>query len=183
MFQKCFFSGLGVLNLCSWSGVWACRCQVNAKRILPECPVAFAFAFMLIVIGPNLLFWIRAHMSIMVPKCTRDQYVTPNTVVRIRFRNSESNLPPNIKSAHINSTIISTWHCYWQCKYLMYCIFPVLKPLACGRQPRCLGWTYKLPGGQKFSIKLSCLSVGFPQRRALNLIKRPQLINSPGVRL
>ena len=35
----------------------------------------------------------------------------------------------------------------------MYCIFPVLKPLACGRQSQCLGWTYKLPGGQKFSIK------------------------------
>ena len=29
----------------------------------------------------------------------------------------------------------------WQCKYLMYCIFSVLKPLACGRQSRCPGWT------------------------------------------
>ena len=37
---------------------------------------------------------------------------------------------------------------------------------------------YKLPGGQKFSIKLSLLSVGFPQRRPLNLIKRPRFINS-----
>ena len=78
----------------------------------------------------------------------------------------------------------------------MYCIFPVLKSLACGRQSRCLGWTYKLPGGEEFSIELSPLSVGFPQRRPLNLIKRPtpiyklprgaiykppcvQLINSP----
>ena len=66
----------------------------------------------------------------------------------------------------------------------IWCIvfFPLLKPLACGRQSRCLGWTYKLPGGQKFSIKLSALSVGFPQRSPLNLIKRPEFINSPGVR-
>ena len=70
----------------------------------------------------------------------------------------------------------------WQCKYLMYCIFPVLKPLACGRQSRCLGWTYKLRGGKKISSRLSLLSVGFPQRRPLNLIKRPRFINSPGVR-
>ena len=54
----------------------------------------------------------------------------------------------------------------------MYCICSVLKPLACGRQSQCLGWTYKLPGGQKFSIKLSALSVGFPQRRPLILIKK-----------
>ena len=60
--------------------------------------------------------------------------------------------------------------------------FPVLKPLAFGRQSQCLGWIYKLPGGQKFSIKLSPLSVGFPQRRPLNLITRPRIINSPGVR-
>ena len=59
---------------------------------------------------------------------------------------------------------------------------PVLKPLACGRQSRCMGWTYKLPGGQKFSIKLAPLSVGFPQRRPLSLIKRPQFVNFPGVR-
>ena len=70
----------------------------------------------------------------------------------------------------------------WQCKYLMYLFFPVLKALACGRQSRCLGWTYKLPGGQTFSIKLSSLSVGFPQRRPSNLIKRPRFINSPVVR-
>ena len=44
------------------------------------------------------------------------------------------------------------------------------------------GWTYKLPGGQNFSIKISPLSVGFPQRRPLSLIKRPKFINSPGVR-
>ena len=56
--------------------------------------------------------------------------------------------------------------------------FSVLKPLACGRQSQCLGWTYKLPGRQKFSIKLSPLSVRFPQRRPLNLIKRPQIIRS-----
>ena len=64
----------------------------------------------------------------------------------------------------------------------IWCIvfFPVLKPLACGRRWRCLGWTYKLPGGQKFRIKLSPFSVGFPQRRPLNLIKRPRLISSPG---
>ena len=30
--------------------------------------------------------------------------------------------------------------------------FPVLKPLACGRQSRCLGWTYKLPGGQRLVL-------------------------------
>ena len=42
------------------------------------------------------------------------------------------------------------------------------------RQSRCLGWTYKLPGGQKFSIKLSPLCVRFPQRRPLNLIERPR---------
>ena len=66
----------------------------------------------------------------------------------------------------------------------IWCIvfFPVLKPLACGRQSRCLNWTYKLPGGKKFSIKLSPLSLGFSQRRPLNLIKRPRFINSPGVR-
>ena len=36
----------------------------------------------------------------------------------------------------------------------IWCIvfFPVLKPLAYGRQSRCLGWTYKLPGCQKFSL-------------------------------
>ena len=60
--------------------------------------------------------------------------------------------------------------------------FPDLKPLACGRQSRCLGWTYELPGGQKFSIILSPLSVGFPLRRPLNLIERPRFTNSPGVR-
>ena len=59
--------------------------------------------------------------------------------------------------------------------------FPLLMPLACGRQSRCLGWTYKLPRGQKFSIKLSALSVGFPLRRPLKLIKRPEFTNSPGV--
>ena len=64
----------------------------------------------------------------------------------------------------------------------IWCIafFPVLKPLACGRRSRCLGWTCKLLGGQKFSIRLSALSEGFPQGRPLNLIKRPQFINSPG---
>ena len=56
----------------------------------------------------------------------------------------------------------------------IWCIvfLPVLKLLACGRQSRCLDWTYKLSGGQKFSIKLSPLSVGFPQRRPLNFIKK-----------
>ena len=51
-----------------------------------------------------------------------------------------------------------------------WCIvfFPVLKPFARGRQSRCRDWTYKLPRGQKFSIKLSPLSIGFPQRRPLN---------------
>ena len=43
---------------------------------------------------------------------------------------------------------------------LMCCIFPILKPLTCGRQSGCLGWIYRLPGGQKFSFKLSSLSVG-----------------------
>ena len=43
-----------------------------------------------------------------------------------------------------------------------------------------LGWTYKLPGGQKFSIKLSPLSLGFPQTRPSNLIKSPRFINFPG---
>ena len=70
----------------------------------------------------------------------------------------------------------------WQCKYLMYCIFSILKPLTCGRQSRCPGWAYKLPGGQKFSFKLSRPSVGLPQRTPSNLIKRPRFINSPGVR-
>ena len=36
--------------------------------------------------------------------------------------------------------------------------FPVLKPLTCGRQSRRLGWTYRLPGGQKLKLKLSLLS-------------------------
>ena len=36
---------------------------------------------------------------------------------------------------------------------LMCCMFPVLKPLTCGSKSRCLGWIYKLPGGQKFSFK------------------------------
>ena len=62
---------------------------------------------------------------------------------------------------------------------LLLAFFPVLKPLACSRQSWCLGWTYKTPGGQKFSIKLSPFSVGFPQRRPLNSIKRPQFMNSP----
>ena len=63
----------------------------------------------------------------------------------------------------------------------IWCIvfLPVLKPLACGRQSRCLGWTYKLPGGYKFSIKLSPLSVGFPQRRPLNLIKKNPIYKLP----
>ena len=63
----------------------------------------------------------------------------------------------------------------------IWCIvfFPVLRPLTCGRQSRCPGWTYKLPGGQKFSIKLPRLSVGFPQRRPLNLIERPQVYKLP----
>ena len=68
---------------------------------------------------------------------------------------------------------------FWQCKYLMYCIFPVRKPLACGRQSRCLGWTYKLPRGQKFSIKLSALSVGFPQRRPLKFNKKTRVYKLP----
>ena len=33
------------------------------------------------------------------------------------------------------------------------------------------GLNYKLPGGQKFSFKLSPLSVGFPQRRPLNTVR------------
>ena len=57
--------------------------------------------------------------------------------------------------------------------------FPVLKPLACGRQSRCLGWTYKLPRGQKFSIKLSPLSIGFPKRKPLNLIKKTGVYKPP----
>ena len=57
----------------------------------------------------------------------------------------------------------------------MYCIFPVLKSLACGRQSQCLGWTYKLLGDQFLVIKPSPLSVGFPQRRPSNLINRPFL--------
>ena len=67
----------------------------------------------------------------------------------------------------------------WQCKYLMYYIFPVLKPLPCWKQSRCLGWVCKLPGGQKLSFKLSPLSVGFPQRKPLNLIDKLQFMNSP----
>ena len=63
----------------------------------------------------------------------------------------------------------------------IWCIvfFPVLKPLACGIQSRCLGWTYKLPGGQKFSIKLSPLSVRFPQTRPLNVIKKTSVYKLP----
>ena len=61
----------------------------------------------------------------------------------------------------------------------MCCIFSVLKPLAGSRQSRCRGWTYKLPGGQKFNIKLSALCVGFSHRRPLNLIKRPQFAKLP----
>ena len=62
----------------------------------------------------------------------------------------------------------------------MYCIFPVLKPLACGRQSRCLDWTYRQPGGQKFSFKLSALSLcRISQRTTLDLIKRPQFIKLP----
>ena len=64
---------------------------------------------------------------------------------------------------------------------MFWFFFPVLKPRACSRQSRCLDWTYKLPGGQQFSIKLSPLSVAFPQR-PFNLVKRPQLKNSAGVR-
>ena len=64
----------------------------------------------------------------------------------------------------------------------MLCIFPVLKTLTCGRHSRCLGWTYKLLGGQKFSFKFSPLSVGCPRRRPLNLIERLWLINYPRVR-
>ena len=60
----------------------------------------------------------------------------------------------------------------WQCKCLMCCIFPVLKPCACGRPWRCPGWAYKLPGGQKFSIQLSSLSVAFPQRTPFKFNKK-----------
>ena len=75
-----------------------------------------------------------------------------------------------------NQTCSTCWinKVNWQCKCVMF-FFPVLKPLTCCRQSRCLGWTYKVPGGQKFSIKLSPLSVGFPQRRPLNLVKDPGL--------
>ena len=85
-------------------------------------------------------------------------------------------------------TRTSPWPIHFQWMLIdsvnIWCIifFPLLKPLACGRQSQCLGWTYELLRGQKFSIKLSPLSVGFPQRRPLNLIKRPRFINSPGVR-
>ena len=44
-----------------------------------------------------------------------------------------------------------------------------------------LRWAYKLLGSQKFSLKLSPLSVGFPQRRPLNWIERPQFTKSPGL--
>ena len=48
------------------------------------------------------------------------------------------------------------------------------------RQTIKVGWTYKLPRGQKFRFTLSPLSVGFPQRRPRNLIKIPPFISSPG---
>ena len=60
----------------------------------------------------------------------------------------------------------------------MFDFFLSWSPSLWGRQSRRPSWTYKLRGGRKFSIKLSPLSVGFPQRRPLNLIKWPQFINS-----
>ena len=71
----------------------------------------------------------------------------------------------------------------WQCKYLMYCICSCPEAHRLRQTIAVPGLDlYKLPGGQKFSIKLSLLSVGFPERRPLNFIKRPRFINSPGAR-
>ena len=51
----------------------------------------------------------------------------------------------------------------------MYCFFPGLKPITSSRQSRCLDWTYKLFGSQKFSFRISPFSVGFTQRVALSI--------------
>ena len=59
---------------------------------------------------------------------------------------------------------------------------PVLPRFSSQMPPVLPRFFWAPPGGQKFSIKLSALSVGFPQRRPFNLIKRPQFINPPGGR-
>ena len=61
----------------------------------------------------------------------------------------------------------------------MYCIYSRPEAPAWGRQSRCLGGTYELPGGQKFSIKLSPLSTGFPQWIPLNWIKKTSIYKLP----
>ena len=66
------------------------------------------------------------------------------------------------------------------CKYFIYCIFPVLKLLLGVDNSGSLRWTYKMPGGQKFRFKLSPLSVGFSERRPLNLIKKTPVCKLPG---
>ena len=76
-----------------------------------------------------------------------------------------------------------------QCKYLMHCIFPVLKPLACSRQSRCPGSIDKLPGGPTCCFKLSPLlcristenTFRFHKKTAVHIYKPPclQLVNNP----
>ena len=55
--------------------------------------------------------------------------------------------------------------------------FPVLRPLACGRQSRCLGRTYKLPGGQ------NCFARPPTKRWPNDRQKVPQLQAGVGVSL
>ena len=83
-------------------------------------------------------------------------------------RGSESQRISAARNAHLDS--VNIW-----------CIvfFLVLKPLACGRQSRCLGWTYKLPGGQKSSIKLSALSIGFTLRKTFKFNKKTPVYKLP----
>ena len=54
----------------------------------------------------------------------------------------------------------------------MYCIFSCSEAPHLQQTITVPGWAYKLPRGQKFSMKLSPLSVRFSQRRPSNLIKQ-----------
>ena len=63
---------------------------------------------------------------------------------------------------HLKFKIAVLAYCCLSKCLMCYISFSVLKSFTCGRQSRCPGWTYELLGGQKFSFKLSSLSVGFP---------------------
>ena len=60
----------------------------------------------------------------------------------------------------------------------MYSIFPVLKPFACGRQSRCLGWIYKLPSGLKLVLNFPSFCRNSTEK-AFNFIKNAVIYKLP----